>query len=33
MMYAILCYHDEDMNSAWTAEREAEVMGKLGVVC
>ena len=33
MKYAILCYHDEDTAWTWSAEREAEVMGQLGVVC
>ena len=33
MMYAILCYNDEDGLWSFTTEREAEVMGKLGVAC
>ena len=32
MLYAILCYHDEDTTESWTAEHDAEVMAKLGVV-
>jgi hypothetical protein len=32
-MYAILCYNNEDALWTWTAEREAEVMGNLGVAC
>jgi hypothetical protein len=32
MLYAILCYHDEDTTGSWTAEHDAAVMGKLGVV-
>jgi hypothetical protein len=32
MLYAILCYHDEDTVGSWTAEHEAAVMGKLQAV-
>src|SRR3982074_3939033 len=32
MLYAILCYHDEDFTGSWTKEQEAEVMQKLAVV-
>src|SRR3954447_6298990 len=32
MLYAILCYHDEDTVGSWTAEQDAAVMGKLAVV-
>jgi hypothetical protein len=32
MLYAILCYHEEDVVGAWTREHEAEVMTKLTVV-
>ena len=32
MMYAILCYHDEDMVGSWSKEHDAEVMKKLAVV-
>ena len=32
MMYAILCYHDEDMVGSWSKEHDAEVMKKLSVV-
>jgi hypothetical protein len=31
MLYAILCYHDEDSVGSWTAEQDAAVMGKLAV--
>jgi hypothetical protein len=31
MLYAILCYHDEDTVGSWTAEQDAAVMGKLAV--
>jgi hypothetical protein len=26
MLYAILCYHDEDFVGSWTKEQDAEVM-------
>ena len=32
MLYAILCYHDEDTVGSWTKEQDAEVMQKLAVV-
>jgi hypothetical protein len=32
MLYAILCYHDEDTVGTWTPEHDAAVMGKLAVV-
>jgi len=32
MLYAILCYHDEDFVGSWTKEQDAEVMRKLTVV-
>src|SRR4030095_12973245 len=32
MLYAILCYHDEDTVGSWTKEQDAEVMTKLAVV-
>jgi hypothetical protein len=32
MLYAILCYHDEDLVGSWTREQDAAVMTKLGVV-
>jgi len=32
MLYAILCYDNEDAVASWSKEREAEVMGKLGAV-
>jgi hypothetical protein len=32
MLYAILCYHDEDVVGAWTREQDAAVMTKLAVV-
>jgi hypothetical protein len=32
MLYAILCYHDEDTVGSWTAEQDAAVMTKLRVV-
>ena len=32
MLYAILCYHDEDFTSSWTKEQDAAVMAKLAVV-
>jgi hypothetical protein len=32
MLYAILCYHDEDVVSAWSKEEDAAVMAKLQVV-
>jgi hypothetical protein len=32
MLYAILCYHDEDTSGSWTKEQDAAVMKKLAVV-
>src|ERR1035441_3258931 len=32
MLYAILCYHDEDSVGSWTREQDAAVMQKLAVV-
>ena len=32
MLYAILCYHDEDAVGSWTKEQDAAVMKKLTVV-
>src|ERR1700744_5786047 len=32
MLYAILCYHDEDLVGSWSKEHDASVMKKLGVV-
>jgi hypothetical protein len=32
MLYAILCYHDEDVVSCWSKEQDAAVMAKLKVV-
>jgi hypothetical protein len=32
MLYAILCYHDEDVVSSWSKEEDAAVMAKLQVV-
>ena len=32
MLYAILCYHDEDDVGSWTKEQDAAVMEKLAVV-
>ena len=32
MLYAILCYHDEDFVGSWTREQDAAVMQKLAVV-
>ena len=32
MLYAILCYHDEDFVGSWTKEQDAAVMTKLRVV-
>ena len=32
MLYAILCYHDEDTVGSWTKEQDTEVMQKLAVV-
>jgi hypothetical protein len=32
MLYAILCYHDEDFVGSWSKEQDAAVMSKLVVV-
>jgi hypothetical protein len=32
MLYAILCYHDEDHVGSWSSEQDAAVMAKLAVV-
>src|SRR5271155_6130476 len=32
MLYAILCYHDEDLVGSWTREQDAAVISKLSVV-
>src|ERR1700709_2860352 len=32
MLYAILCYHDEDAVGSWSKEHDAAVMTKLAVV-
>jgi hypothetical protein len=32
MLYAILCYHDEDFTGSWTKEQDDAVMKKLTVV-
>ena len=32
MLYAILCYNDEDHVGSWTREQDAAVMKKLAVV-
>jgi len=32
MLYAILCYHDEDVVGSWSKEQDAAVMSKLAVV-
>ena len=32
MLYAIICYHDEDLVGSWTREQDAAVMSKLAVV-
>ena len=32
MLYAILCYHDEDFVGSWSQEQDATVMNKLAVV-
>ena len=32
MLYAILCYHDEDFVGSWSREQDADVMKKLSVV-
>jgi hypothetical protein len=32
MLYAILCYHDEDFVGSWSKEQDAAVMSKLATV-
>ena len=32
MLYAILCYHDEDVTSAWSKEHDDAVISRLAVV-
>src|SRR5215510_10787865 len=32
MQYAILCYHDEKVTSAWSKEHDDAVMAKLGAI-
>ena len=32
MLYAILCYHDEDLVGSWSRDQDAAVMAKLSVV-
>lgn len=32
MLYAILCYNDEDVVWSWSAEKDAEVMARIGAV-
>ena len=32
MLYAILCYHDEDLVGSWSKEQDAAVMKKLALV-
>src|ERR1700716_55553 len=32
MLYAILCYHDEDTVGSWSKEQDAAVMKKLAIV-
>jgi hypothetical protein len=32
LLYAILCYNDQSMTTAWSKEHEADVMEKLGAV-
>jgi hypothetical protein len=32
MLYAILCYNDEDVTCAWSKEQDDAVMARLGVV-
>ncbi len=32
MLYALLCYHDEDFVGSWTREQDDAVMSKLAVV-
>ena len=32
MLYAILCYHDEDVVGSWSREQDSAVMSKLAIV-
>jgi hypothetical protein len=32
MLYAVLCHHSEDVVTAWSAEHEHAVIGKLAAV-
>ena len=32
MLYAILCYHDEDVTCSWSKEHDDAVIAKLGIV-
>ncbi len=32
MLYALLCYHDEDFVGSWTREQDDAVMSKLAVI-
>jgi hypothetical protein len=32
MLYALLCYHDEDVVWSWSKEEDAAVMGRLHVI-
>jgi hypothetical protein len=32
MLYALLCYHDEDFVGSWSKEQDAAVMSKLSVI-
>lgn len=32
MLYAVLCYHSEDVVTSWSADQEQAVMGKLAAV-
>jgi hypothetical protein len=32
MLYAILCYHDEDLVGSWSREQDTAVMSKLAIV-
>jgi hypothetical protein len=32
MLYAILCYHDEDLVGSWSKEQDVAVMSKLAVI-
>jgi hypothetical protein len=32
MLYAVLCYHEEDVVSSWSQQEEQAVMGRLAVI-